>query len=399
MRTVPRVLLFLCCAGTLAAAAADTEQAKLENELRAEIARLREQAARAEALLQRLQASSSAPAATKPAAAPAAQPAAPAPAPAPVAARPPGLNAPPKLPASNPDNFTKKPPRIDLILMGRYDAFDDTTRNNTFFLRKAELGLKGNIAPGVDFSFEYELARTTANDPYRRTYIRFSQLEHLHVKVGMEKAPIGLEELASTGQIPFVDRSEVSDRFSAAEELGVFLESNWSNFMFQASITNGGRRLYRDDNRRKDLTARAVWAPHPWLSLGVATLRGENGAVPTDRNRDGFEVKFGPTWSQGAQAEYFRAKDGRVRSDAYYLSAYWAFPVKVAGLTHVQPVARYEWLDRSDDDRTRELNVFTTGFSLFLKDTKAKLQFNWLHDLRGDRYRKDEYRTQAVIEY
>jgi hypothetical protein len=35
--------------------------------------------------------------------------------------------------------------------------------------------------------------------------------------VGLEKAPIGIEELTANGQIPFVDRSEVTDRFAAAE--------------------------------------------------------------------------------------------------------------------------------------------------------------------------------------
>jgi hypothetical protein len=216
----------------------------------------------------------------------------------------------------------------------------------------------------------------------------------------MEKAPIGIEELTSSGQIPFVQRGEVTDRFTSAEELGIFAESNWDQWMFQASLTNGGRRLYRDDNKRKDLTARAVWAPLSNLSFGFATVQGEAGAARADKIRYQGEVRYGANLSQGATAEYYRAKDGAVWSDGFYVAGYWAFPLKGGGwLTHIQPVARYESIERDDHDLTRELKLGTLGFSLFLADYKSKLQFNWLHDLRSDRLRKDEIRTLFTVEF
>lgn len=395
--TMKRIFLTTALAGAMAlpAPAAD-QQAQLEAELRAEIARLREATARAEAFLQKLQASAAAAPATPATVVAATPPAAPAPAPV---KRAPAINTPPKLPASDAKNFAKRMPRIDFLLQTRYDHFDDTTRNNTFFLRKAELGLKGHIADHIDYSAEFEFARTTANDPYRRTYVRFSHWDKLHVKVGMEKAPLGLEELLSTVTIPFVDRSEVSDRFAAAEELGVFLESSWDHWLFQASLTNGGRRLYRDDNRRLAATGRVVWAPLERLSFGFATMQGETGAGLLDRIRYVGEFKFGANNLQGAQAEYYRAKDGLVWSDGYYVAGFWAVPLKDTWLTHVQPVARYEHLDRDDHDRTRELRLLTLGFSLLLDGNNAKLQFNWLRDLRSDRLRKDELRTQASVEF
>jgi hypothetical protein len=293
---------------------------ELEAELRAEIARLKEQTARAEALLQRVQAAAPAPA----------QPVAAAPKPP---AKAPGLNSPSKLPASEAKNFLKTPPRIDLLLQAGYYHFEDNSLNSTFIMRKAEIGFKGHISPFVDYCVELDFARAPTFDPYRRTYLRLSHWEHMHVKVGMEKAPIGIEELSSSGQVPFVQRSEVTDRFSAAEEMGVFLESNWSQWMFQASLTNGGRRLFRDDNKRKDFTARAVWAPLPNLSFGVATLQGATGATSQDRVRYQAEMRYGPNQSQGATAEYYRAKDGLVWSDGFYVSGYWAYPIKSGWFT------------------------------------------------------------------
>lgn len=383
--------LIMLAAAVSIAAPVWSQTTELEAELRAEIDRLKAQVVRAEALLQRMQAAAPVPvqlvAATPPLAAPKPP------------ARAPGLNTPSKLPASEAKNFLKTPPRIDLLLQAGYYHFTDNSLNSTFLMRKAEIGFKGHVSSFVDYCVEVDLARNTVNDPYRRTYIRFSRFEKLQVKVGLEKAPIGIEELSSSGQVPFVQRSEVTDRFSAAEEMGVFLESNWTQWMFQASLTNGGRRLYRDDNKRKDFTARAVWAPLPNLSFGVATLQGATGATSQERVRYQAEVRYGPNQSQGATAEYYRAQDGLIWSDSFYAAGYWAYPIKSGWLTHIQPVVRYESINRDDNDRARELKLGTLGFSLFLSDFKSKLQFNWLHDLRSDRLRKDEIRTLVSVEF
>ncbi len=216
-------------------------------------------------------------------------------------------------------------------------------------------------------------------------------------KLGLEKAPIGLEELTSTAQLPFVDRSEVNDRFAAAEEVGVHLESRWSQWLFQLAVTNGGRRLLRDNNNRKDLTARVVWAPRPWLSLGLATLQGKTGSEEKERNRYNLEFKAGSNLS-GFQSEFYRAKDGNILSSAYYLAGHWAFPVSRSWLTYFQPVIRYEQIDRSNQERLEELQLLTFGFSLLFDEQRSKLQMNYLKDLLTGS-RKDEFRAQYQIEF
>jgi hypothetical protein len=315
------------------------------------------------------------------------------------ARRAPALNTPPKLPASDTEKYRKTQPRIDVLLMGRYDYLVDSevAVDNTFFLRKAEVGFKGNIAKNVDFSLELDPIRVQLNDPFRRTYVRLSHFKHAHFKIGMEKAPLGLEELQATAQVPFVDRSEVSSRFAAAEEMGVFLESNWTKFMFQAALTNGGRRLYVDDNKNKAFTARAVWAPTPSFSLGAATMQAKVGTDYADRKRYSLEAKYGADNQTGAQGEFYRAKEGPVWNTAFYLGGYWALPLAGKILTHVQPVARYEFIDRSDENPTLELRLVTVGVGLLFKE--SKLQINWLRDVRSNSPRPDELRAQYSIEF
>lgn len=365
----------------------------LEDELRAELARMREQIKRVEALLVRLEKKHAGEAR-------AIVQAEEAPPPKPSSVlklrQAPALNTPSMLPPSRPESYAKTPPRFDVLLQMRGDHFRDPEKIDTFFFRKAELGIKGHISRNVDFSVELDPVRP--DDPFRRTYIRLTHLNRLHVKLGLEKAPIGLEELTSNAQIPFVNRSEVNDRFARAEDLGVHLESHWDRWLFQFSVTNGGRRLLRDDNKQKDITGRVVWAPRPWLSLGMATLQGKAGPERLERDRYNAELKLGSNLT-GFQSEFYRARDANVWSSAFYSGAYWAIPTQKSWLTHFQPVIRYEHIDQTDPDRLRELRLLTFGFSLLFNEHRSKCQVNYLKDLQPGDARKDEMRAQYQVEF
>lgn len=391
MRTI--FLCVLVC-GTLAAAPCFAQQSSVELELRAELARMKEQVARAEALLAKLEAS-------RPASAASAPPAAVPPAQAPLTAaemvrqQAPGMNTPPMLPPSRAESFRKTPPRMDVLLQVRGDFPEDTSRNSTFFLRKAELGFKGHIFEDVDFSVELDLVRPS--DPLRRTYIRLTHFDKLHVKLGLEKSPIGLEELTATARIPFVDRSEVTDRFAAAEELGVHFESHWEKWLLQFAVTNGGRRLLRDDNRQKDVAGRIVFSPHKKVTFGLAALSGENGPARTVRDRYNAEFRWG-THLTGLQSEFYRARDASVRSSAYYVAGYWAIPTHRPLLTYIQPVARYEFIGRSDRDPLQERCLVTFGAGFLFTEQRSKFQINYVKDVRNPA-RRDELRAQYQIEF
>lgn len=382
MRRFAVVALAVLC--SLAMTGAGSAQHALEEELRAELVKMKAQMARIEVLVERLEKDREAQAAL-----PTAQAA------APQRRRASALNTPPMLPVSQPEAFRKTPPRFDFLIQMRGQYFADRTKNDTFLIRKAELGVKGHVAPNVDFSLELDPVRF--DDPYRRTYIRLTQLPWLHMKLGLEKAPIGLDELTPTGQIPFADRSEVNDRFAAAEELGMHLESHWDHWLFQLAVTNGGRRLLRDNNKRNDVTARVVWGPRRWLSLGAATLQGRVGGDRRERDRYNAELKLGSNFT-GFQSEFYRAKDAQLWSSAYYLAGYWAIRTRASWLTHFQPVLRYEQIGRSDHDRQEELRLLTPGFSLLFHEHRSKLQLNYLKDLHT-RAHKDEVRLQYQVEF
>jgi len=378
--------------------AAAAQQPPAEQELRAELARMKEQIARMELLLERMASERAGEAAQPtPASAPVAAPAtvperqaASQPAPR----RAPALNTPSQLPLQE-EGYRKAPPRIDVMLQARGDFFADTSRNDTFFLRKAEVGFKGHIMKNVDYVLEIDAVRP--GDTLRRTYIRLSHLKRLHVKLGLEKAPLGLEELTSSAQIPFVDRSEVNDRFAPAEEFGVHFESHWDRALVQFSVSNGSRRIARDENRQKDFTGRVVWAPRHWFSIGGAAQSGTFGPTSIVRDRYNAELKLGSNLS-GFQSEFYRAQDGNIWSSAFYVASFWAFPMEKEWLTHIQPVFRYEHVGRSDRDALRELRLATFGVSFLFAEHRSKFQVNYLKDLHTGA-RRDELRAQYQVEF
>ena len=306
----------------------------------------------------------------------------------------PALRTPPPLPADT-SAYEKGPPRFDILLQVRADFPRTGTENSSFFLRKAELGVKGHIGAHTDFSLELDPVRS--GDPFRRTYIRLSHLPFLHFKLGLEKAPIGLEELLPTASQPFVDRSAVSDRFAAAEELGVHLESRSTRWLFQFSVTNGGRRLLRDDNEAKDFSGRVVWAPFEWLSAGVATLQGKRGPDSDQWDRYNAELKLG-TVSRGFQTEVYRARDVGVWSTAFYAASFWDFALRAGQPVRLQPVARYEQVSRGDNARDEELSLLTMGMSVLFQGHASKLQLNYLVDLRRG-FEEDALRVQWQVEF
>jgi hypothetical protein len=113
-------------------------QSTLVEELRAELATLKAQIVRTEALLQPLEKEQTTIEALQ-------QAGNSPPESAPVKQAP-GLNTPPMLPPSGAEAFRKTPPRFDVLVQARGDYLADTAKDDTFFLRKAELGVKGHIS-------------------------------------------------------------------------------------------------------------------------------------------------------------------------------------------------------------------------------------------------------------
>lgn len=294
-------------------------------------------------------------------------------------------------------------PQIEILFQVRTNLFENKEAGNTStYLRKAEIGFSGRINRWMDFKIELDPARP--NDPFRRTFIRFTPSEFVDIRYGQEKAPIGMEELMRTSRIPFVDRSAVNDRFAPAEELGMIVYLGSEPVQLGVAITDGrGRQTtanQRDDNTFKDVTGRLAYRPREWIELGGARMDGRTGSDEQKRNRTNLSLRLGdPDNLQFVYGEYYRAVDGAVTSDAYHAAAGKGIRIHHPLLEWIVPAVRFEQITQDGPAHLLdELSLLTVGINLWFTNYGAKIQINYVKDIKTDGL-KDHWRFQYQIRF
>ncbi len=291
----------------------------------------------------------------------------------------------------------EKLPEIEILSLVRTDLFGNTDfKFSSTFLRKIEIAFAGKINDWIGFKVELDPARP--NDPFRRTFMQFTPHKYVDVRVGQEKAPLGMEELMKTSRIPFADRSDVSDRFAPAEELGLITYFGSDKIKLGFSLTDGRKRQkienQRDDNDSKDITGRIAFAPLDWVELGVARMDGRFGTGELKRNRTNLSFRFADRNNVNAflYGEYFNADDGAVSSDAFHVAVGKGFKLKSKYIDTIVPALRYEILEQDGPaELLDELEQVTFGLNFWLQRFSAKVAVNYIKDLKNDGFR-DQWR-------
>lgn len=172
---------------------------------------------------------------------------------------------------------------------------------------------------------------------------------------GQGKAYFGRQELTSSGRQQFVDRSNVSNRFHAARQIGLGLIGQNANktWEYNLGIYNGGGRdqINRTANSNKEFmqVGRFVWTPFgeykleesshdypttPKLAVGASFLTDTEGtgtsAADVTRLGAEFAFKLGGfnTIAEYHQEERDPVTGATVDTDGYYLQAAYLLPNK-----------------------------------------------------------------------
>lgn len=108
---------------------------------------------------------------------------------------------------------------------------DSKTLGDQFELRRARLGVKGKIAK----DFKYEVV---ANLPGTATvdvaFLDWARYEQAQLRFGKFKQPVGLEQLTSSNNIDFMERSYV-DQFVPSKKLGAMLSGSVKGLTYAGS--------------------------------------------------------------------------------------------------------------------------------------------------------------------
>jgi hypothetical protein len=266
----------------------------------------------------------------------------------------------------------------------RYQAFDEKNEDDGMDIRRARLGLSGEITPSLTYRFQTEFAdRPKLLDAYAELRIN----DYFDIMVGQFKVPFSFESLVSLRQFELIDFCQAVDAMVSRTrdvignqngrdigiQLGGSLLKKGSNILveYRIAVLNGsGINVADTANKAKDIVGRLIVNPVKGLSLGASYYNGWGKAIDPGvkyagrsqpRNRFGFDMEYTGT-RLSMRTEYLQGTDGETEKEGWYAFAgYYILPQKL------QLVFKY---DIYDPDRSVDLDVQT------LYVAGANYQFN-----------------------
>jgi hypothetical protein len=188
-------------------------------------------------------------------------------------------------------------------------SIEDADETGTFLIPRARLGLRGAAFEDFDYQLQVELGGAGAPS-LLDAEVRYTFAPIATLRLGRAKAPFGREQLVSSTNLNFVDRSIVDQRFAARRQQGVGLEgrSGRETFAYNVGVYNGRGSQSAPGNPFMTV-GRVVWTPFgayppmqgahdypdtPRLAVGVSAMSApESGPAESDIGRMGVEVAYG----------------------------------------------------------------------------------------------------------
>jgi hypothetical protein len=161
-----------------------------------------------------------------------------------------------------------------------------------FRIRRARIGLAGNIAPRIGWNISGEF---TAEPMLRNAFLLIRFADQLNVRIGQATPPSGLERGTGVLSIELIDRSRVTSQFTSGLDAGMTIMNaepykGWVGYAF--SVFNGVGYNRSDNNDAKDLAARMVITPPPLRGFTVVASGGTGRQPDGRRNRSGLGVEY-----------------------------------------------------------------------------------------------------------
>ena len=248
---------------------------------------------------------------------------------------------------------------ISGFIDGQY-TYDES--QNTFFVRRARVLLKGQLLHNLDFRLQTEMAGSAPK--MLDAFFTYKFKPFLNIQAGQFKTPFTLESQYPLLQKEGIDYAQVIAKLAGygdvlggnrtnARDIGLMLfgdilmvgnEKPFPLMSYHVALVNGPGINRKDDNRTKDIIAR--FDVHPFvrnLVLSASVVAGSYNSGD-NANAANNRFSFGGEYKDDAltiRSEYVRA-DIEVTGviDGYYVVAgYW---FKLPASQRLRPIVRYD---------------------------------------------------------
>lgn len=184
----------------------------------------------------------------------------------------------------SPDGNWRLMPGLRLQFRHQYEAIEDDSDTNSFFLRRGRIKFEGNlITKDLEYEAEFDFGTPDPGDPQfdlKDAYLDYRVADWFHTKAGQFKTPFGLQENTSSGKLQFVERSLASEEFTHGRDLGMMFwgENAGGRFLYKAGLFNGDKD--NNLNANKDLLygAQFLWAPLGKYKTDEPDLKGKDAS-------------------------------------------------------------------------------------------------------------------------
>lgn len=296
------------------------------------------------------------------------------------------------------------------------DNAADPANTNHFFLRRVYLVTKANFGSNWSMNITYDAAESL----FDAAVVQYKKGAHT-VDIGLRKAPLGFEELTSSGSLKAIERSGVTRYFiepnngrrlgASGYRVGLFTDGKAGNFFYGAAITNPERVGGATDNGNATNNNQAYWAHGGFkdkMENGSYTFGAAVGLLPDQGGKTlgaGNDLTiwsvYGDITAGNFQlsAEYLAADVDRGASatvdaspSGYWVLAAYKFNKQIEG------VLRYSSLDTdgrgvnlSDSVRSSpsggtmdKLDEFFIGANYYIQGNDLKWQFGYVYGKSED---------------
>jgi phosphate-selective porin len=259
---------------------------------------------------------------------------------------------------------------------------------DSFLVKRARLGLTGEIAKKIKFKFQVDAVRSPI---LVDAQVDFEFSPSLGIRIGQFYVPFSRENRASSSDLDTILRSQVVDKLapsrdigSLGRDIGMMFFGKFSIIEYMAGFFNGSGMNRADTNEKKDFSARVVLRPASFISAGGSVYSGRHspaqGDHPFTRDRTGIEGGL-DLGAFSARTEYISGRDDLTKKDGWYVQGGYFMLAK-----KVQAVIKWDSYDQDRDIASDRSDLLTLGLNWFLSE-KTKLQVNF------NSYRKESGET------
>jgi phosphate-selective porin OprO and OprP len=183
----------------------------------------------------------------------------------------------------------------DISLRGRFHLDggwhdeDNAEFGDGINVRRARMGISGDLDPHWSFLIEYDFAEenVTAND-----VMLVREFGHSNLKFGQFKVPMGLNELTSSNNITFIERASNSNIIVDSRRLGIGYDCHADAYGIQSMVYSRAMGGREEGDMPIGLAARAY--ANPIYVNGLMLHVGLSAAYENRRDYDSLRFRDRP---------------------------------------------------------------------------------------------------------